>query len=277
MKPESKTVVISNALNRAAHRLSLSEKRLVMLAASELNNKGGNPVIEFSATALMEQYQLDSSNTYRELKKSCKALIRKPPISIKMDGFLREITWVEYCDYHDKEARIEIQFTGKIAPHLSALENHFTKYNLSRTTGFRSTYSWKLFELVMQFKRTGLLRMNIDEFCDSMDATAAHRKDFGAMRRRVIEPSIKEIREKDGLEISYTTTKKGRRVTGLEFTFPPEQQKALPLHQPKPKPPAANKRTKQQEDAREAQAAAAHLKMLAELAGEPIENLLKRP
>ena len=233
MKPESKTVVMSNALNRAAHRLTLSEKRLVMLAASELNSKDGNPAIELSATALMEQYQLDSRNTYRELKKVCKAIMRKPPISIKMDGFLREINWAESCDYYDNEGRIKIQFTSKVAPHLSALESHFTKYKLSRTTGFRSAYSWKLFELVMQFKRTGLLRISIDEFADSMDAAATHRKDFGAMRRRVIEPAIKEIREKDGLDIKFSVTKKGRKVTGLEFTFPPEQQKTLPLQQKK--------------------------------------------
>lgn len=233
MKSASKTVVISNALNRAAHRLTLSEKRLVMLAASELNHKGGNPAIELSGSALMEQYQLDSCNAYRELKKVCKSIMRKPPISIKMDGFLREINWAESCDYYDKEGRIKIQFTSKLAPHLSSLEGHFTKYKLSRTTGFRSAYSWKLFELVMQFKRTGLLRMNIDEFADAMEAPASHRKDFGAMRRRVIDAAIKEIKEKDGLDISYTVTKTGRKVTGLEFTFRPEQQKALPLQPPK--------------------------------------------
>lgn len=233
MTKKTKTVSISNALNRAAHKLTLSEKRLVMFAASELNNTTGNPAIELKATDLMEQYELDSSNTYKELKKVCKSIMRKAPISVQMDGFLREINWAEYCDYHDSVGKVKIQFTGKIAGHISELESHFTKYKLARTTGFRSAYSWKLFELVMQFKRTGLLRISTDEFADSMEATATHRKDFGAMRRRVIDPAIKEIREKDGLEIKYTVTKTGRKVTGLEFIFPPEQQKALPLQQPK--------------------------------------------
>lgn len=51
--------------------------------------------------------------------------------------------------------------------------------------------------------------------------------------RTLSTASTKEIREKDGLEISYTVTKRGRKITGLEFTFPPEQQKTLPLKQPK--------------------------------------------
>lgn len=242
---KQKTINISNALNRAGHRLALNQKRLLMLAISELDSRGcENAALEIKAVDFANEYQIDTSTAYTELSKACKGIMRKPPISIQMDGFVREIHWTEYCDYYTSSGKVFLKFTEKIAPHLTQLESQFTKYKLSRVTGFRSTYSWKLFELIMQFKRTGLLRISKEEFADSMEASATHRKDFGAMRRRIIDPAIKEIREKDGLEISYTVTKRGRQVTGLEFTFPPEQQKALPLDKPKKKPTGKPKVTK---------------------------------
>ena len=281
MKTKPQTVSLSNALNRAAHHLTLNEKRLVMLAASELNKKSGNPAIELNVSMVTSQYQLDSHSTYQELKKACKGIMRKPPISVKMEGFLREINWAESCDYYDGEGRVVIQFSGKIAPHLSELKSHFTQYKLSRTTGFRSIYTWKLFELLMQFKRTGLLRISTAEFADMMEATPAHRKDFGAIRRRIIDPAIKEIREKDGLDIHYKTTKTGRKITGLEFTFLPEHQQALPLKSSKPSGqsvPAPATTQPEQMSRRQKLAEQQGLEQLAALAaqaGVPVEDILK--
>ena len=93
----------------------------------------------------------------------------------------------------------------------------------------------------MQFKKKGLLRISLDEFSDTVEAPPSFRANFSNMRRRVIEPAIREIEEKDGLKIQWKTKNAGRKVTGLEFTFPPEQQTALPLDQPKKKL-AGNKR-----------------------------------
>ena len=83
--------------------------------------------------------------------------------------------------------------------------------------------------MVLQFKKTGKLIIKVDDFKKIMEVPEAYDRDFGLIRSKVINPSIKEIRVKDGLDISYAVTKTGRKVTGLEFTFPPEQQKTLPL------------------------------------------------
>jgi plasmid replication initiation protein len=280
-KPQ-KIVSISNALNRAAHRLKINQKRLVTLAITELDRKRGeNPAITITALEFADQYKVDASTAYTELSKACKAMMRQTPISVQMDGFLREINWAEYCDYHDTLGKVTLKFTEQIAPHLLQLESHFTQYKLSRTTGFRSLYSWRLFELLMQFKRTGLLRISTDEFANIMEAGETYRKDFGAMRRKVIEPALKEIKEKDGLDISWGTKKKGRKVVGLEFSFSPEHQKALPLQPPKPSgQPVPTPGTKRQEamSRRQKLAEQQGLKQLAALAeqvGVPAEGILK--
>ena len=49
------------------------------------------------------------------------------------------------------------------------------------------------------------------------------------MRRRVIEPALKELREKDNMEINLELVKAGRKVTDLCFTFQPNPQRKLDL------------------------------------------------
>ncbi|OTP68202.1 hypothetical protein PAMC26577_34360 [Caballeronia sordidicola] len=60
-----------------------------------------------------------------------------------------------------------------------------------------------------------------------MDASPTYRANFKALRERVIEPAVKELREKNGLIIEWETVKSGRKVTGLRFEFAPDPQGTL--------------------------------------------------
>jgi plasmid replication initiation protein len=90
----------------------------------------------------------------------------------------------------------------------------------------------------MQFKKTGLLNMPIEEFQHSLETPETYNADFSLLRARVIEPAVKEIREKDGLAVEWEAIKAGRKVKALKFTFPTEQQLSLVSE---PKPPKAAK------------------------------------
>ncbi|MFP4832907.1 replication initiation protein [Paraburkholderia sp. BR10879] len=55
-----------------------------------------------------------------------------------------------------------------------------------------------------------------------MDAPPSCVKDFGQVRRRIIDVAVDELTGKDGLLIEWKPTKQGgRKVTGLEFRFKP--------------------------------------------------------
>lgn len=57
-----------------------------------------------------------------------------------------------------------------------------------------------------------------------MDAPESCCKDFGNLRKRVIEPAVKELLEKDGLLLEWEAIKAGRKVTGLDFKFRTDPQ-----------------------------------------------------
>jgi plasmid replication initiation protein len=125
----------------------------------------------------------------------------------------------------DKEGKIELAFWHELASQLFELNGLFTSYRLSHVSALRSLYSWRLFDLLMQFRKTGWLKIPIADFYHAVEAPERYRSNSGQLRRAVIEPTVKEIREKDGLDLTWEAIKIGRKVVMLEFRFPKEKEK----------------------------------------------------
>lgn len=73
------------------------------------------------------------------------------------------------------------------------------------------------------------MEISIEDFAQSMDATEKQQADFAAIRRKIIEPAVKELMAKDGWMIQWRPVKKGRKVGGLRFDFKREDQIPLEL------------------------------------------------
>lgn len=239
LKPQ---VSIANELIKSAQGLNIGEKRLLMLAVSKLDSKA-KPTIQgatvaISVSEMVEVFGLNPDSAYQEAKKAAEGIMKRQ-IRLKTNDVDSElIQWVGKSKYNKGEGWILVEFYYGLFPHLFELKSHFTSYRLSRASGLRSVYSWRLFELLMQFKKTGLLNMPIEEFQHSLETPETYNADFSLLRARVIEPAVKEIREKDGLAVEWEAIKAGRKVKALKFTFPTEQQLSLVSE---PKPPKAAK------------------------------------
>lgn len=226
---ESNSLVkVSNALNSSSYTLSLPEKRLLMLAIANLDRETESGMIQLLASDYADFYSLNRAGTYRTLKNATEKLWTRTLVT--EDG--TKYRWIITSKYNEGGA-IELEFHPKLKPHLLQLKNNFTQYFLHRAADFKLMYSWRLFELLIQFKSTGFLTIELDDFKKSLDIPKAYNRDFGKIREKVIEPAIKEIREKDGLAVKWEAIKTGRKVTSLKFTFPVEPQTALPLDKPK--------------------------------------------
>ena len=226
-------IVVSNGLIRAVQRLTLTEKRLLMLAVTRIDEGLGiEQPIRITADEFSKFYSLKKQGVYQSLQRAESKLWDRELIMNDMNPPM-VLRWVISRAYVAGEGEVLLRFHPDLDGHVINLKSHFTQYLLSRAADFKHMYSWRLFELVIQFRKTGMLRISVDEFKKIMEIPTAYDRDFGIVRRKIINLAIKEIKDKDGLEIKYTVTKTGRKVTGLEFTFPPEQQKTLPLQQKK--------------------------------------------
>lgn len=228
-------VTMGNELIKAAHNLSLMEKRVLMLAVSKLDSRHSssqkNTIIRLDVLDFVEEFNMNQTSAYREVKKAVSG-VRKRYVRFWEQNetgkeYEIDVNWTTKAKYADSEGWIELSLNGDLNPMLFELKSHFTSYKLNRAGALRSLYAWRLFELLMQFKRTGFLKIALDEFHHAMESAGSYRKDFGAARRKIIEPAVKEIRKKDGLKVTWKTIKTGRKVTSLEFKFPVEQQREL--------------------------------------------------
>jgi len=228
------SINMSNALARAAHSLTLAEKRVVSACLAKMDSvrmDNGRYKFKLTAEEFAHTFEVSLDTAYEQLMDTGKKLMKRTARSIEdtARGKKERIwVWVSGVTYHHGEGWVELGFSHEMTPHLALLRKEFTSYKLKHASALRSMYSWRLLELMMQFKSTGLLRMGIEDFCHAMEASASARKNFGELRRYVIEPAVKELSEKDSLIIEWEGTKRGgRKITGIEFRFTLDPQGRL--------------------------------------------------
>lgn len=220
-------VTISNALNAAAQRLTLPEKRVMMYAVSKLDTfkkDGGTheAKVKLIAHEYAELYEVDPCTAYAQLQAAADSIITKQITWFEATpkGEKRvKINWLSKAEYHKGEGCVTLWFTPHMAPHLLKLTKQFTTYKLAQASSLRSVYSWRLLELLSQYKTTGWREIQLDEFHHAMETPPSMQAKFKDCRIRVIEPAVKELTEKDCWIIQWRPIKTGRKVTALRFEF----------------------------------------------------------
>ena len=248
--PSDLKVTIHNSLVRAAQGLTLSEKRIMSLAISKLDSrKPWTPErlqAKLTAAEFAEQFHIDINTAYEQLMSAGKRLYERSVFWAK--PYKQGLTikthtrWVTSASYQLNEGWVAFVFNWELAPWLFQLHKEFTSYQLRQASALRSLYSWRLLELISQYKDTGWCQIAIDEFSHAMDASKLQRANFAKIRTKMIEPAVKELTEKDGWLIEWSPIKAGRKVAALRFDFKRNPQGCLPLDEPAQNlasPPAA--------------------------------------
>jgi len=236
--PIAPKVTMHNTLVRASHGLNLGEKRLISLAVSKLSPKAaalpGKP-IRISAMEFAEEYGLDQSDAYKQLRAAQEKLWNRTIRHIEHYGKngskieVVKMRWVTSARYKDHEGEIGISFAPEIAQFLVQLKKHFTSYQLKQAAALRSVYSWRLYENLKSHESLGKWRVEIERFHKVMETPKSYQQNFAQTRRWVLGPAISELAEKCALDVTVEPEKRGRRIAALLFTFEPTRQMALPL------------------------------------------------
>lgn len=231
-------VNMSNALARSSHGLTLAEKRVIACGLASTDSKSarmfnevmrhGGWRVRIPALEFAEWAGIEPQTAYTQLAEAATSLLNRQ-WEVRDGKRIERFNWLSRAEYHKGEGWVEVEFTHYTAPHLLALENKFTSYRLEQAAALRSIHSWRLMECLQSWKDTGLWRVSIEDFWHCMDAPASCRANFKDLRRRVIEPAVHELRQKDNMLIEWEQVKAGRKVTGLVFKFKPNPQRSLPL------------------------------------------------
>ena len=231
-------VNMSNALTRSAHGLTLAEKRIVAACIAKTDQvpnmaqvrQRGAWLVRLSAADYAETFGVDRNTAYEQLKGASENLFSRYIRTMRQGrkGMVEyKFRWVGGVRYHEGEGWVELDWWHEVVPHLFGLRSEFTSYKLKQASALRSAYSWRLFEVLQSWQGTGRYQPSIEDFCLAMDVPDSYKKNFKELRRRVIEPAVVELVQKNNMIVTWTTQNAGRKVIGLDFKFGPNPQQSL--------------------------------------------------
>lgn len=132
---------------------------------------------------------------------------------------IKKFVLFTYYEIDTKEKYIEISLNPELEHILNNLTGNFTRFELQELTGIKSSYSKHMFRLLKQFRKTGYLKIEINDFRDRLDVPESYR--MTDINKRVLNPIMRDLSTIfEGLNIDKI--KKGKSIKYLEFRFKKE-------------------------------------------------------
>lgn len=260
-------VVVDNSLVTSAYHLTLNEQRLILCALKKIEPMaeiGENQAFYISRDDFIE-LGVNPDIVAQEIRQATKDLMKKS-VTVKTPLGTLEMPWLfevlrfdknaeqklreryrnpdDYNDYiralrlhnlidsfthrADENIVARVVFHPKILPLLSNLKQNFTQFSIQDVAEFKSTYTHRIYQLMMQWKSTGYVKISIDDLRFMLMLGLKYPL-FADFKKRVIDVAIDEINEKSPYNVQCEFIKKGRKFVAIELRFAlKEKTKPLP-------------------------------------------------
>ena len=233
---KSELVVKDNALINASYNLELTEQRLILLAIVNARETGqgitADSKLEIRANDYATHFNVTNEAAYIALKEAVNNLFERQ-FSFKEAhkdtgkiGIVRS-RWVSRIKYVDELAVLEVTFSPDVVPLITRLEKNFTSYQLEQVAGLTSKYAIRLYELLISWRAVGKCYYELGQLRDALGIGKNEYAQMGHFKSRVLDASLKQIKDHTDIEASYTQKKSGRVIIGFNFKFT-VKQKAKP-------------------------------------------------
>lgn len=226
-------VVKTNWLNQALQNLSLLEIRIMQLAIVDARESGNglspDKPLTIHSKRYAEAFGVQAKNAYTNIKEAEDTLFKRQFSFVDVDGKLVKSRWVQDVKYLDTQGAIEICLTRQVVKGISRIDgavDFFTQYLLSNTVKFKSVYSVRLYELIVQWKNAEPRKMpvfEVDKLRGQLGVDASQYQVMADFKKRVLDKAIAEINEHSDLIVSYEQVKKGRVIIGFRFKITVKQ------------------------------------------------------
>ena len=251
-------IVMDNSIVKASYNLSVSEQRLLLSALAQIpKNEPIDPKQAYYITREdFVRLGANADQATRDIRSATKDLMKKT-LLIDTNAGILEFHWLsevlrfdknadsrlklkypnpeDYKNYinglrkynlleslpvgrHSDDIVARVVFDNRILPLLSELKDNFTQFVIGDVAGFGSVYSFRFYQMMMQFKSTGYCKISLDDLRYALALFEKYEatKD---LRKWVIDTAVNEINEKTPYKVSYELIKSGRKFTHLELKF----------------------------------------------------------
>lgn len=205
-----------NYLVEASYKLTLMEQRLMLYSIGKLNPREHCRKQTIVVEDFIKQFpDVSKNHAYNQIKTAIESLYQRS-IKVKDPNRVKEFRWISAKEYFNDQGSAVISFSPEVMPYLCQLEKQFTNYQLRNISAFKRTYSIRLYELLTQYRS---LKSRVISVLDLRIALQLDNKfnEWFELKRKIIEPSVKEINEKSDLKVAYKQIRKGRSIDAIEF------------------------------------------------------------
>ena len=168
------------------------------------------------------QFNLELGGVYTILKRIAKRLTE---ISITLEQPELFKTWhISLCsstEYNHSLGSLTVKFSEEIMPYLSQVKSRFVLYNLKEVANFGSLYTTRMYEMVQEFKDTGVIIKSLEQLRNIFAVGNKYPvyKDF---KVKTFNHAVDEINSQyKSMGLKYNEIKDGRKVVAVEFVFNP--------------------------------------------------------
>lgn len=218
-------VTKSNELiQKSRFDLSLQQQKIVLYLISKITPYDDDfKLYTFSIREFCRICGLDADNggNYALLKEQLKE-IRDKSIWVRLpDGRETTVAWIEKPYLDDGGGMIQIRLDNDMKPYLLQLKENFTSYELVYTLHFKSKYTIRLYELIKSIHFDDLRSYTRKYSIDTLQRVMGAEKyaAYKDLKRRALEPAVKEINAYSDKIVTYKEIKQGRKVIGVEFSI----------------------------------------------------------
>ena len=208
----------SNALIKAKYDFTVSQNRVLQKAFYEIQKNKIN-VAKITLQELKSLIKFKDYSTVEGIKRFLENLKENEIMHIKDNGEWLKVQVISGYKYNPttKIFKIEIPMLLLQLIH-EYTQTGFTPTNVTKYIGLGATNAQRLYELLRMW--TGnktIIEYSVDEIKEYLMLQNKY-KVFNNFRVRVIESAVKELREKELLDIyNVEYVKTGRKVTSIKF------------------------------------------------------------
>jgi len=226
------SITQDNAIIESSLSMTLNERRLLLLLVSKVNPREPikkpdpeNPeFITLTVKDWISVYGNDGNDAYKLFKQAADKIYGKyytlPDHHYHPNGERDIPLFGERIRYGiADEATVKFELHYKFHKRLANLLEQFTKYPLLAVTKFKSVYTIRLYELLIQFQSVGSRTLTTQNLRFALGIDPSKYKDTNNFHRKVLFKAIDELNEKSDLDVAVDQIKEKRVITQYRFRF----------------------------------------------------------
>jgi plasmid replication initiation protein len=218
MNVNNNWVYQSNKLIEASYSFTVLEQKLIRLLASMIKKEDEEfKEYYFKAIDLCKILNIHQKNIYKELDSITDKLMSRY-IKIKNDEGekFKKRHLIKMADFESGILTMKIDEDMK---EFYLKLNWFTKYQLKNIMQFKSTYSFRLYELLKQYERIGRRTIDIEDLRTILDIDKKQYPKYANLKQKVINVAVGEINSNTDLYIEFRELKEVRKIVAVEFNI----------------------------------------------------------